>query len=155
VEAQIPAQAPENVIPAGDAIAQLLEQDAPVAPAPAVVAPDAPAAAPQAIAPAPLKKAAPKPATPAKVTGPISQHYRIHMASLPNKAAAEAEMKRLWSRNKDILGKYKGAITRIEGEKGTFYKVIAGPMDSGDAASAVCKKLSHHKTACFVMKPKP
>ena len=185
-EGKIPAQAPQNLMPAEDAIAELLEQ-APPQPAPGI--PDQGTLPPQGVAsmqgatvvgapkvqepqgPAPTAQApkAPAKAAPLKRpmapkiakgktlakqgTGPISRHFRIQMASLPNKSAAEAEMKRLWSQNKAVLGKYKGAVTRIAGEKGTYYKVIAGPLASGDVARALCKKLAHHKTACFVMKP--
>ena len=100
----------------------------------------------------PVKKTAEAQKDAAIAAGPIKKGFRVQLASVPTKAAAEAELKRLRSKN-PVLTKYKGIVARISSEKGTFYKVIAGPMPTSDAAKSVCNKLSQHKTACFILAP--
>ncbi len=84
----------------------------------------------------------------------LAKKHRIQIASLSTQAAAELEKKRLWSKNKETLGKYKGMISEVPGAGGTYYKIFAGPFASSDAAKIFCKKFTKlNKSACFVVAP--
>jgi cell division septation protein DedD len=104
----------------------------------------------------PLPK--PKPAPPATAAADSDIAMVIHLASLRSEQAAKREWSDLQHSYPDRLGKMPVEIRRTEvGDKGTFYRVLAGPLPSRSEAKQVCKTLKQKsaKQYCQVMPAKP
>jgi hypothetical protein len=110
-----------------------------------------PAAKPAAEPPAETQVAAgPSPAPTAAASGA----FHIQLASVLSEEAAQAEWKRVSSKNKDLLGAYKPLITKADlGERGVFFRLRAGPLADKAAADALCASLEEAKVGCIVIKP--
>ncbi len=106
---------------------------------------------PAAEAPAETQVAAvPSPAPVAAASG----GFHIQLASVLSEQAAQAEWKRVSSKNKDLLGAYKPLITKADlGERGVFFRLRAGPLADKAAADALCASLEEAKVGCIVIKP--
>ena len=54
----------------------------------------------------------------------------------------------------DVLAGMAPSFARVElGERGSFYRIQAGPLPSRDAARGACERLSKAGTVCFVVPP--
>jgi cell division septation protein DedD len=134
----------------------------PVAPPPPAPAPvpapsaDAGQAAPQVAAvpqaPPPLAKPAAKapPAKPAATAGPP---VKIQLGSLRSPDAARDEWQRVKRENADLLGKLTAVAVRAEvPDKGTYYRIEAGPAGDRTAAERLCKALKERKLGCELVR---
>jgi len=82
----------------------------------------------------------------------------LHLSSLRSEAAAKREWSDLQQRYPEALGTMQGQFRRTElGDRGTFYRVLAGPLPSKSAAEEACAalKAKDAKQYCRVMPPKP
>jgi cell division septation protein DedD len=82
----------------------------------------------------------------------------LHLASLRSEQAAKREWSDLQKSYPDNLGGMQAEITRTElGEKGIFYRVLAGPLPTRSAARQTCATLKQKsaKQYCQVMPAKP
>ena len=146
---------------------QAMPTVAPPAPVPSVQTdstPAVPAAQPQAAAPpVQLAPAAPAPATPAPAAAPAGQSiaslidtvsgYRIQLASVRSEEQAQATWARMQKTNADVLASLTMRAIKVDlGDRGTYYRVQAGPLDESGAASA-CSKLKTRSVECIVVKP--
>lgn len=136
---------------------------APSPPAPPVPAPPAESqqaaapATPQETAPVPEPEPeptaqsapAPKAATPAAIDG----GWKVQMAAVSSRAAADAEWKRLQSRHPDLLGSLNLNVQTVTLSRGTFHRIQAGPLADRSAASALCTQLKSQKQDCLVVAP--
>jgi hypothetical protein len=131
----------------------------PVAPQPAVAspAPVPPAAKPTAKAAAEAKPAAPaKPAAaPAKTAtpAPISATggIEVRLASVRTPESARAEWARLKRENADLLGNLRANAVPVDlGEKGTYYRIQAGPFADAAAAARLCAELKKRNHGCIL-----
>lgn len=152
-----------------DASAALLatkpEKPAEAAPAKAGPAEPGPAeAAAAALPPAPKPKPQPKPAGPATAeSGAKTEDAALvaavlHLSSLRSEAAAKREWSDLQHSFPEPLGQLQAEFRRTElGDKGTFYRVLAGPLPSRDAAAQVCAALKARdaRQYCRVLPSKP
>ncbi len=154
-----PASAPrvERLLPPPEA-----PMPRPIAPPPEAVAvapPPAPAtaASPPVVAPAPIvtppvpaiAAAAPKPVAVAPATG-----FRIQLAALRSSDEATQTWDRLKRAHPGVLGGLKASVVRIDlGDKGTFYRLQAGPLADRAAAADACTKLASERSACLVVPP--
>lgn len=106
---------------------------------------------------APKVAAAPKPAPDAKQLAAISPSapgFRIQVASLRSTEDAARSWEKLKSANSDLLGKLGGNVVRADlGDKGIYYRVMAGPLGDREAADALCSKLKQRNVGCLVVKP--
>lgn len=169
-----PAQQTESMLPEGAPPA------APLAPTPAPRAPVqqvAPDIQPPPIVaqrpPTPLTPAAPaapvqqaKPAAPspppanvASVPPPASASpaaagsMRVQLGAVRSREAAQQEWERLQKANKDLLGKLTLNVSQANlGDRGTFYRVQAGPVGDQQAASDLCAKLKARNVSCIIVK---
>jgi cell division septation protein DedD len=118
---------------------------APVAPpAPAVVTPP-PAVA--AVAPA---KPAPRPAAAPAAAG----SYRLQIGALRTDAAARKEWGRLKHIHADLLGGLGSVTSRADlHERGTFYRIQAGPIPDAAKAARLCSELKRRNVGCILVKP--
>jgi pyruvate/2-oxoglutarate dehydrogenase complex dihydrolipoamide acyltransferase (E2) component len=149
----------------------------PPAPAPAAQTDPTPPAAPappaaQATAPpAALTPAAPVPATPAAAPAPAAapvaapagqsiaslidtvSGYRIQLASVRSEEQAQATWARMQKTNADVLASLTMRAIKVDlGDRGTYYRVQAGPLDESGATLA-CSKLKGRSVDCIVVKP--
>jgi cell division septation protein DedD len=121
----------------------------------------APAPPPPAVKPLPKPKPAavhvepkpqPRPA-PARPTESGPSGYRLQLASLRSAADARATEARLKGNFGDLLGSMGFSVVAVNlGDRGTYYRVMAGPMSQG-AASQLCETLRQRGAACILAKP--
>ncbi|MGE0658516.1 MAG: SPOR domain-containing protein, partial [Reyranellaceae bacterium] len=79
--------------------------------------------------------------------------HRIQLASVRTEEQAKATWARLQQSNGDVLGKLTMRAVRVDlGERGTYYRVQAGPLDESGAQSA-CATLRGRSVECLVVKP--
>jgi hypothetical protein len=131
----------------------------PTKPAPAAPTPAAPAASgpqgaiPTPATPAPVAAAAPAPAVPkpAKAAGPGG--YRVQLAAVRSQDAAAAEWAKLQKANPE-LGSLQLNVVQVElPDKGTFYRVQAGPLSDQGSADQLCGALKARSQGCIVVHP--
>lgn len=111
---------------------------------------ETPAAPAQAVADVPAgasTKAAPSAVT-ATATA-TAQSAGLHLASYKDRENAERGWKQLLSRNEDVL---KGLTHTVEpvdlGDRGTFYRLVAGPVSDRDQAQRMCGTLKTRGAYC-------
>ena len=146
----------------------LLPEAAP-APAPNAAVPPSPDIQPPSIAPRqPVTPAAPpaqqaKPAAPSAppavasippaASAPASGNFRVQLGAVRSHDAAQKEWERLQKTNKDLLGKLSLNISQANlGDRGTFYRVQAGPVGDQQAATDLCAKLKARNVSCIIVK---
>lgn len=114
-------------------------------PAPAQQAkPAAPSAPPANVASVP---------PPASASPAASGSVRIQLGAVRSHDAAQKEWERLQKANKDLLGKLSLNISQANlGDRGTFYRVQAGPVGDQQAASDLCAKLKARNVSCIIVK---
>jgi cell division septation protein DedD len=120
---------------------------------PAETAIAAPSDAEKAIAVAKVKEQAAAPAA-TNASGVSEKDFRIQLASVRDTSGAEAEWKRLSSKNKDLLGSLQMYLKRADlGEKGVFYRLQAGPLPDAAAAETLCGNLKQRNVGCLIVRP--
>jgi len=78
--------------------------------------------------------------------------YRIQLASLAKRKAAEKFLKKVKSKNVTLLGEMTGRVTKINLKtRGIFYRVQSDPI-SREKAERICKTLRSKKQACLVVR---
>ncbi|HEY5210610.1 MAG TPA: SPOR domain-containing protein [Stellaceae bacterium] len=79
--------------------------------------------------------------------------YRLQLASLRSDGDARAVEARLRRSYGDLLGAVGFSVVAVNlGERGTYYRVMAGPMGQGSAAH-LCDALRGRGAACILAKP--
>ena len=124
------------------------------APAPTKQAAPAPAPAPQQQAAAP-RAATPAPQPPAS-TAPAAGgvRYRIQLAALRTSEDATREWEKMRRAHMDVLGPLTLSVVRADlGDRGTFYRIQAGPVADEGAARDLCRRLAEKKVGCIVVRP--
>lgn len=117
---------------------------------PAASVPSAPAAPakPQAAPAAPAAVASIPPASTA-----AGGNARIQLGAVRSREAAQKEWARLQKANSDLLGKLGLNISQANlGDRGTFFRIQAGPVGDQKAASDLCAKLKARKVSCIIVK---
>jgi cell division septation protein DedD len=119
--------------------------------------PDAPAQPKVAATkPAPAKPAAtPKPAavtaTPVSAAGATAGSIKVQLGSLRSPEAARDEWQRLKQGNSDLLGRFTAVAVRAEvPDKGTYYRIEAGPVGDAAAAGRLCGELKKRNLGCTI-----
>ena len=91
-------------------------------------------------APEPAEAAAPPPAP--DLTGARSLLSAVHLASYRNLRNAEAGWRELQVAESEVLAGLEPRLAEADlGERGVFLRLKAGPLDSPDAAAALCARL--------------
>jgi hypothetical protein len=79
--------------------------------------------------------------------------HRIQLASVRTEEQAKATWARLQQSHGDVLGSLTMRAVRVDlADRGTYYRVQAGPLDDAGANSA-CSKLRTRSVDCLVIKP--
>jgi cell division septation protein DedD len=101
-------------------------------------------AAPKPAAAAPAKPAA----TPAALPGGKVQ---LQLGSLRSPEAAREDWSRLKRENPDLLGKLTAVAVRTDlGDKGIYYRVLAGSFSDAAAAEKLCGELKRRNLGCVL-----
>lgn len=150
----------------------------PTAPAPAVPPAALPKPAspvqkpPAAAAVVPSKTPAPSPAKPAAATSaqaptvapkapavatrpPVSAggRYQVQLYAGRSPEDATAAWNKLRAKNSDVLGSLAPAYVRADlGDRGVFYRLRAGPIESEAKATALCRTLTGRGTPCILIR---
>lgn len=96
---------------------------------------------------APGKPVALTPA-PAAATGPL----RVQIAATKDEASARAEFARLQKAHADLLGNLSATLVKADlGDKGTFYRIQAGPIADKAQADKLCSQLKPLGIGCIVV----
>lgn len=84
-----------------------------------------------------------------------SGKYKIQIASLPSRAMAEHEMKRLRTQHPSIFQNKPWNIQRVNlgADRGFTHRLIVGSFSNQNNASKFCKKLRAEKIGCVVIAP--
>lgn len=168
--AGVEAEVPDAAAPPADGEDVAAAAAAPPSPPPELTAPAAPPtveapeivdeaveetpAEPQVAAPtaAPAPEAAPTAApTP---DGAIADRWRIQIAAVRSRDGAQQEWSRQVSRNEQLLSGLQLEVQQIEIEgRGTLFRVRGGPLESRDAANALCNSLKARDVPCIIVAP--
>jgi hypothetical protein len=77
--------------------------------------------------------------------------YRVQIASVRSEREAQGEWRRLKSKYPVSLRRLNLKISRVElGLKGTFYRLLIGPLPDKSAARAFCQSVKKRMIACLV-----
>jgi len=102
--------------------------------------------------PAPKAMDAP---TPSSMTQPMNLSNDmggsgVHLASFRSRANANKGWAQLQKAHSSLLGGLKPSIKRVNlgSRKGTFYRLIAGPLANSAAADALCRRLKARRQFC-------
>jgi cell division septation protein DedD len=107
--------------------------------------------------PAPAKPAgAPKPATtatPVSAPGGAAGAIKVQLGSVRSPEAARDEWQRLKQGNSDLLGRFTAVAVRAEvPDKGTYYRIEAGPVGDAAAAGRLCGELKKRNLGCTIVR---
>ena len=112
----------------------------------AVETPSAPAQTIADVPPAPAKPAA------AAASADMAKAAGLHLASYKDKENAERGWRQLLSRNEDVLKGLSHTIEPIDlGERGTFFRLVAGPVTDRDMAEKMCGTLKTRGAYCQIV----
>jgi len=129
-------------------------------------APPSPSSAPATVAvtqaPAPVTAATPA-AAPAAASAPVVAAQQqvaaaggvsIQLASARSEDAALSEWKRISGKNSDLLANLSPTVMQAEvPDKGTFFRLRAGPLADRPAAESLCGALAARNVSCIVVRP--
>ena len=79
--------------------------------------------------------------------------WRVQLAAVSSQDRARSEWSLIQSRNNDILGSLDLNVQSVKLDRGTFYRVQAGPLADRFAASSLCGQLKNRKQDCLVVAP--
>jgi type II secretory pathway predicted ATPase ExeA len=85
---------------------------------------------------------------------PVARAFLLHMGSLRTPEGAEKEWERLKRQQEDLLGTLGYKLERVDlGERGVFYRILAGPISDGADAERNCAELKRRRQVCILVKP--
>ena len=78
---------------------------------------------------------------------------KVQLGSVRTAEAARDEWARLKREQPDLLGKLTAVAIRADlGDKGTYYRIQAGPLADGGAAERLCGELRQRKLGCTLVR---
>jgi len=76
---------------------------------------------------------------------------QVRLGSLRTPEAAREEWARLKRENADLLGGLKANAVAVDlGEKGIYYRIMAGPFADAAAAERLCQELKQRNRGCIL-----
>lgn len=98
--------------------------------------------------------APPTPAAPSKPAKIATGNYQVQLLAGRNEDDVRNAWAKLKAQNGDVLGSLSPVLapTRL-GDRGTYYRLRAGPLESETKARAACKRLSSRGASCIVIRP--
>lgn len=85
-----------------------------------------------------------------------SANYHLQLATVSQRKPAEAESKRLWQRNRDLLGRFRASVHPYQksANSAPLYRVLVSPVPSAQAAKKLCAQLRNRNVSCQIIHPK-
>ncbi|HKR18908.1 MAG TPA: SPOR domain-containing protein [Stellaceae bacterium] len=77
----------------------------------------------------------------------------VQLGAVGSTSAAQAEWTRLKRTQADLLASLSANAVRVERGGGVIYRIEAGPVANGGAASQLCRSLQQRHVACIVVHP--
>lgn len=77
----------------------------------------------------------------------------VQLGAVSSTSAAQAEWTRLKRAQADLLASLSANAVRVERGGGVIYRIEAGPLADGAAASQLCRSLQQRHVACIVLRP--
>ncbi len=80
---------------------------------------------------------------------------KVYVQLLASRSQSDAlgAWKQLQTRNGDLLGGLDSSIARADlGDRGVFYRLRAGPIDSEARAKSLCSALAGRKVSCLIVR---
>jgi cell division septation protein DedD len=112
-----------------------------------------PATPPTTAATPPQTKPAAAPAT-APTVAPTGKGYHLQLGAVRSAEGAKQEWERLRRQNGDLLDTLGLVTPRVDlGERGTFYRIQAGPIADAGQAERRCNELKRRGVGCLLVKP--
>ena len=86
-------------------------------------------------------------------TAPAVSRYRVQLASLRSRPAAEKAWKALLGEHRDLLSRLDMSVRRVDlgAGKGVYFRLRAGPFEDRADARKLCSKLTARKVGCIVV----
>lgn len=105
---------------------------------------------------APAASAATAPASPTPpATAAASGSFRIQLGAFASPDKVDAEWRRLQTQHPGLLGALRPESSRVEvPDRGTLYRLRAGPIEGEDRARALCQDLVRRGAGCLVVQPR-
>ena len=86
--------------------------------------------------------------------GARAENFAIQLGSVRSRQEASVEWERLRRSHADVLGGLKLTVLEADlGNRGTYYRLRAGPITSQVSAQRLCSSLVDRKVACIVVQP--
>jgi SPOR domain len=86
--------------------------------------------------------------------GARAENFAIQLGSVRSRQEASVEWERLKRSHADILGGLQLTVLEADlGNRGTYYRLRAGPITSQGSARHLCSSLVDRKVACIVVQP--
>jgi SPOR domain len=86
--------------------------------------------------------------------GVRAENFAIQLGSVRSRQEANVEWERLRRSHADILGGLQLTVLEADlGNRGTYYRLQAGPITSQGSARHLCSSLVDRKVACIVVQP--
>ena len=78
----------------------------------------------------------------------------VQLASAQSEEGAFSEWKRISGHNKDLLSALSPSVSRADiADKGTYYRLRAGPLPDHAAAENLCAALAARHVGCMLVRP--
>ncbi len=93
----------------------------------------------------------------AKTVNPIkplaTAGYVLQLMSSKNEAGVKSAWEKIKAKNADLIKGLPGSIVKADlGNKGIYYRLRLGPVQTSDKAKAVCNSLKERKVGCFIVR---
>jgi len=106
------------------------------------------------VKPPPQQATAPPPAAiqaPAALAG---KGWFLQLGAVRSTEAAQQEWNHLKGAQGDLLGSLAANAVRVDlGDRGIFYRIVAGPIAEESAATRTCNALKQRNVGCILLKP--
>jgi cell division septation protein DedD len=80
-----------------------------------------------------------------------SGRVQVRLGSLRSPEAAREEWQRLKRENGDLLGSLRANAVSVDlGEKGIYYRIMAGPFPDAAAAERLCGEMKRRNHGCIL-----
>jgi cell division septation protein DedD len=90
----------------------------------------------------------------ALLAGARTDNFALQLGSVRSRQEANVEWERLRRSHADILGGLQLTVLEADlGNRGTYYRLRAGPIASQGSARRLCNSLVDRKVACIVVQP--
>ncbi|WP_417789086.1 SPOR domain-containing protein [Terasakiella pusilla] len=107
---------------------------------------------PKTQAPKQVAAATPPAPKPTATENPTSG-YLMQILSSKSESGVETTWKKIKANNGDIVNGLNANIVKADlGDKGIYYRLRLGPVQSGDEAKNICAKLKKRDVGCFIVR---